>query len=221
MFRLLLFKCRLSTRTIASLNIFVEKYYSCYRDGTEEGKDLRSLASVYFIFWLIIIIIFFIPFSTSWILVATIAISLGTVTALVRPYKKTHMNIIDTLIIENYALLVLNVDKYMTLDDSNTPLALLYESIISILNFVPLLGLTVFIAYGLLKKIKSKLDLRFRIKQFTVISRSMKPTAAIVQQDLQDDLDDDNQELPDRMLHPQQYAVEMNGFENVNYIKAS
>ena len=43
-FRLFLFKCHLSTRTLASINIFVENYYSYYRDGTEGGKDMRSLA---------------------------------------------------------------------------------------------------------------------------------------------------------------------------------
>ena len=39
-FRLLLFKCHLSTRTIAALNIFVEKYYSCYRDGIQMGERI-------------------------------------------------------------------------------------------------------------------------------------------------------------------------------------
>ena len=145
LFRSLLFKCRLSTRTIASLNIFVEKYYSCYRDGTEGGKDLRSLASVYFFLWLIAIIIFFaIPLSTSLFLVAIIFVSYGSVIALVHPYKKTYMNIIDTLLVENYALLTLTVDKYYLSDDPNTLLASLYESIIFIFSFVPLLGMIVY-----------------------------------------------------------------------------
>ena len=44
-FRSLLFKC---CRSIASLNIFVEKFYGCYRDGLGGGRDMRSFASLYF-----------------------------------------------------------------------------------------------------------------------------------------------------------------------------
>ena len=43
-FRLLLFKCHLSTHTIVSLNIFVEKYYICYRYGRDGGKDMRNFS---------------------------------------------------------------------------------------------------------------------------------------------------------------------------------
>ena len=216
-FRSLLFKCHLSTRTIASLNIFVEKYYSCYRDGIDGGKDMRSLASVYFILrWIAFFTFKVTSLSAALVLVAIIYVSYGTVIALVRPYKKTYMNIIDTLIIENLALLALMVDKYL-LEDSNTSLALFYAIILSIFSFLPLLGLTGFIAHRLcLKRIGSKLDLFHKKKHYTI--NSNKPIAAIAQQD---DINDSDPELPDRMLRPQQYMLEMNNFENVNYVRAS
>ena len=215
-FRSLLFKCHLSTRTIASLNILVEKYYSCYRDGMDGGKDMRSLASVYFILrWMASFIFTVTSLSTSLFFLCILYAFYGIVIALVRPYKKTYMNVIDTLIIENLALLSLMADKYF-FEDSNISLTLLYVSAIAIFTFLPLLGLAVFIAYRILKRIRSKLDL-CRIKKYIV--NSNKPTAAIVQQDLQDD--DSDQGLPDRMLHPQQYKIEMNNFENVNYVRAS
>ena len=47
--RSLLFICLPSNHTVAKFNIFVEKFYSCYRDGIDGGKDWRSLASLYFI----------------------------------------------------------------------------------------------------------------------------------------------------------------------------
>ena len=47
-FRAILFKCPLGSRTIAAINIFVQKFYNCYRDKTDGGKDMRSLVSVYF-----------------------------------------------------------------------------------------------------------------------------------------------------------------------------
>jgi hypothetical protein len=46
-FRSLLFKC-LPKRSIGLLNIFADKFYCCYRDSLDGGKDMRSLASFYF-----------------------------------------------------------------------------------------------------------------------------------------------------------------------------
>ena len=51
---------------------------------------------------------------------------------------------------------------------------------------------------------------------------SNKPTAGIAQQDIHDNIDDSEQELPDHVLHPQEYnMIETNSFENVNYVSAS
>ena len=214
-FRLLLFKFHFSTRAIAALNLFVEKYYSCYRDGTEGGKDLRSLASMYFVLrWIAIFIFKVATLSPSLVSMAIIFASYGTVIALVRPYKKTYMNVIDTLIMENLALISLTVDKYY-LEDSNSSLALFYAIIITIFSVLPLLSLTVFIGYRILRRIRSELCL-LCTKKHTVNS-----TAAIAQQELLDDSDNHDQELPDRMLHPRHYTIEMNSFENVNYVKVS
>jgi hypothetical protein len=212
-FRLLLFKCRLSTRTLATLNIFVEKYYSCYRDGTDGGKDMRSLASVYFILrWIVIFIFQLTSLSTSLTFAIVLYTSYGILIALVRPYKKTYMNVIDTLIMANLALLVLMVDKLYS-EDSNTSLALFYAIILAIFSALPLLSLTGFIAYRILRSVKNQLGL-FRTKM-EMKERSSK-TTAIAQQDLSDD-----PELPDRVLRPQQYNfLRMKNFSNVNYVKA-
>ena len=220
-FRLLLFKCRFSTRTLASLNIFVEKYYSCYRDGTDGGKDMRILASMYFILrWIVILIFRITSLSTALFLVVIVYVSYGTVIALVRPYKKTYMNVIDVLILMNLGLLALMADKYNS-EDSNTFLALLHAISICIFTFLPLLGLSGFIAYRILKKIKNELDL-FRIKKQTVNRQNTNDSTTVnAQQNLQDDFDDSGRELPDRMLHPQQYTIEMNRFKNVKYVRAS
>ena len=212
-FRLLLFKCRFSTRTLASLNIFVEKYYSCYRDGTDGGKDMRSLASMYFILRVINILLFqMISLSSSLISAVVLYTSYGITIALVRPYKKTYMNVIDTLIVANLALLALTLDK-LYLEDSNTSLALLYASVIGIFSVLPLLGLTGCIAYRILRRIVTELDL-FRTKMAS--KKLSNKTAPMAQQDLNDD-----PELPDRVLHPQQYNfVRMKHFANVNYVSA-
>ena len=218
-FRLFLFKCHLSTRTLASLNIFVEKYYSCYRDGTDGGRDMRSLASMYFILRVIAILIFQVTSLdtyTSLTFSVVLYTSYGIMIALVRPYKKTYMNVIDTLIIENLALLALIADKYL-FEDSNSSLALFYAVILSIFTFLPLLGLTVFIAYRIFKRIWAMRE-SYPFRLYYAV-HSNKPTAGIAQQD---NVDDSEQELPDRVLHPQEYnMIEANTFENVNYVSAS
>ena len=42
MFRVCLSKCRLDG---IALGIFVERFYSCYRDGLDGGRDMRSFAA--------------------------------------------------------------------------------------------------------------------------------------------------------------------------------
>lgn len=174
---------------------------------------------MYFILRCIAILIFQITsLSTSLILVAIVYVGYGTMIALVRPYKETYMNIIDTLIIENLALLALIADKY-NFEDSENLLTLCYVVILSIFVFLPLLCLMGFIAYRILKKIKSG-PYPFGRKKHNI--NSSESTAVIPQQDLlEDDIDNSDQALPDRIQNPQLYTVDMYRFENVNYMKAS
>ena len=93
LFRSLLLKCSLGGRSCAMINIFVEKFYSCYRDGLDGGRDMRSFASLYLFLRLL---------STIWISFTYLTLLFGVcclVIALVRPYKKTYMNNIDVLIL--------------------------------------------------------------------------------------------------------------------------
>ena len=75
------------------------------------------------------------------------------------------------------------------------------------------MSLTGFIAYRILRRIKNELDL-FRTKMER--KEQSSETTTISEQDLSDD-----PELPDRVLHPQQYTfIRMKNFSNVNYMKA-
>ena len=172
---------------------------------------------MYFILrWIGIFIFEITPLSASLTLVTVMYVSYGTVIALVRPYKKSYMNIIDTLIVENLALLGLMAEKYL-FDDFNASLSLFYAVILSIFSMFPFLGLSGFIAYRILKCTGSKLDV-FNTKKHTIIS-SIEPTSDNSKQNSQES----DQELPDRMLHPQHYALDVNNFENFNvdYVRAS
>jgi hypothetical protein len=51
-YRILLFKCGHGNRLMTAINIFVDKFYSCYNilywDGLDGGRDMRSFVSVHF-----------------------------------------------------------------------------------------------------------------------------------------------------------------------------
>ena len=48
LFQRFLSKLRLDNHCVF-INIFVERFYSCYKDGLDGGRDMRSFAGFYFI----------------------------------------------------------------------------------------------------------------------------------------------------------------------------
>ena len=104
MFRICLSKCKLDGIAITA---FVEKYHSCYRDGLDGGRDMRSFAGLYFLlraficfYPLFSVLSPFVWFSYSLLfLLATVLI------AYVKPYKKMYMNIIDTILLATITVL--------------------------------------------------------------------------------------------------------------------
>ena len=107
-FQACLSKCRfLNGASLASLSIFMERYQSCCRDGLNGGRDMRIFAGFYFILRLFTnlyhglrfyIIISFWTYQTVLFSMAALII------ATVKPYKKTHMNILETLLLALAAL---------------------------------------------------------------------------------------------------------------------
>ena len=124
------------------------------------------------------------------------------------------MNIIDTLIIENLALLALMLDKYLS-EDSNPSLALFYAIVLSLFTLLPLLGLMVAISYRIVRRIRSELRTRC---QYSVTSHGSAAVAS-ARQDSDDGFNDSDGELPDHMLHPQKYVtvLEINSFAGSSY----
>ena len=106
-FRNLLFKCPVGSRAITAINIFVQKFYSCYRDKIEGGRDMRSLVSIYFFLRVLVSLVTInqIPASVSFSLLVFIYTASSTLIALTQPYKRKYMTIIDTLILANLATL--------------------------------------------------------------------------------------------------------------------
>ena len=202
-FRSMLFKL-LSTRTITSMHIFVERYYSCYRDGTDGGRDMRSMVVLYFILRLIVSVLcseMLFDFRTTTTLASMLFGGCSLMIALVRPYKRPHMNTIDALLLGNLAQLSSILDQlYYNTQERSSNWTVFFKLIFCTLISFPLLGYAGYILYQILKNLLKK------VKKSRLCSSYNEATEDITQAEK---LEDDNGiELPDRVLHPKQYDLE-------------
>ena len=107
-FRSCLSKCRLDT---IALKIFIEKYYGCYKDGLEGGRDMRSFASLYFFVRVFLYVLHGISTllqvsnHDQWFSRGILFTITTILIALSRPYKKTYMNVFDTFLLAHLGLL--------------------------------------------------------------------------------------------------------------------
>ena len=150
-FRTLLFKCPIGGRAMAAINIFVQKFYCCYRDSTEGGRDMRSLVGLYFFLRVLIhfVNVYQIPASLGFSIFVFIYIACSILIALAQPYKRQHMNNVDTLILVNLATLSLILGQLNgELPDTITQFFYISGSILASL---PLLGLTGTLLYKIIK----------------------------------------------------------------------
>ena len=104
--RSLLSKC-MSSRILILLNTFMEKFQCCYRDGLDGTKDMRSFSGIYFLLRIIIYFAEIISRATlkqdKYLTCGFIFSVTALLVALSRPYKKTYMNIVDTLLLSHVA----------------------------------------------------------------------------------------------------------------------
>ena len=151
--RTVLFKCPIGSRTIAAINIFVQKFYSCYRDKTEGRRDMRSLVSIYFFLRLMVSFATTtqIPRRVSFSILVFIYIASTILIALAQPYKQKYMNITDTLILANLAMLCLILSQLS--GELHIAFILFYYVSGSILASLPLLGLIGTIVYKIIRKL--------------------------------------------------------------------
>ena len=98
-FRVCLSKCKLERLFIT---IFVEKFHSCYRDGLDGGRDMRSFSGLYYTM-IILLSLYSVLFQrlhiSSWLYYGLIFLSFSLLIIIVRPYKQNYMNILDTLLL--------------------------------------------------------------------------------------------------------------------------
>lgn len=221
-FRSLLSKIKLFNHRKAAFYLFVEKFYSCYRDGLNGGKDMRGLALLYFFLRFILLSIHQstleliglsgrgtgdAEIATQFlqaILLATFTIFIG----IVQPYKEAYMNILDTLILSTLTLLLFFplVDRFALSNiDSRIGDLLLYSSVIVLC--LPLVGFGV---YLFVRFYQSKKPLMWLQQQYAdFIRKRGHGTSSRHGQDsiALDERAANLESLPDRFIHPDLYYI--------------
>ena len=147
LFRSLLLKCSSSGHIRAAFNIFVEKFYDSYRDGLDGGKDMRALAALYFI---LRIFVYLISIAERYLLYNAILIG-GTAIfiAIIQPYKKAYMNIIDTLLLATLSFSLIMLDLYFR-ESLGSTAALFYALNIGLVGSFPMWGFLGYIVYKII-----------------------------------------------------------------------
>ena len=207
-FRSLLQKCKVSGHSWAALNLFVEKFYSCYRDGLDGGKDLRSFVCLPFLLRLSVFIgVLTQTFVTFWFFHFLIFGGASLLIAIVQPYKQTYMNTIDSLILAVLSLIGILYILYFDQEQHST-----FFLIALCLDFtLPLFGI---ITVMIFKTFKDKVPVNWihacnkNCCRFSSNGTSDKGTR-VVQDSPPVSMTTTTTtevELPDRILHPNRYV---------------
>ena len=146
MFRSCLSKCH---GNFIAMDVFTDKVYSCYKDGLDGGRDMRSFSGLYFFVRITAYICVLISHLTKsflhinlWVAVGTLLFFVTLTIAIAKPYRKAYMNYCDIAILSNLATLF-----YVLSSESHTQLSA------RILLSIPI---TVFVLTLLLRKFYEK-----------------------------------------------------------------
>ena len=104
-FRRLLSKCHLD---FIAINIFVDKIHGDYKNGLDGGRDMRSLSGLYFILRVVLVLSSGAKYHgvhDSDAIASGILLGCALMVALLKPYNKSYMNYLDTLLLANYVLI--------------------------------------------------------------------------------------------------------------------
>ena len=104
-FRHLLSKCHLD---FIAINIFVDKIHGDYKNGLDGGRDMRSLSGLYFILRVVLALSSGAKYHgvhDSYAIACGILLGSALMVALLKPYNKSYMNYLDTLLLANYVLI--------------------------------------------------------------------------------------------------------------------
>ena len=177
-----------------ALHIFADVFQGCYKNRTDGTNDYRYFAAFYFILRIIILLLIVFSYSSEigWPLSVAFLIVGSLLFALLRPYKKNWLNILDSVLLASLGLAALWV--LYNLETQGRWIQL--EVFIAAL---PLMYFVMYVAYKLLSwlGIQKCQQKSRRICQFL---QQKWQGHNIRQQELCDE-----EQLPDRMVNPCEY----------------
>ena len=115
LFRVCLSKCRLDG---IALYIFVEKFYSCYRNGLDGGKDMRSFAGLSFVLRGMLFLsnvlggLLMISKDDPFFIRNIVFTAALMLISLCRPYKEMYMNVLDILLLAHSGIICHLLSSY-------------------------------------------------------------------------------------------------------------
>ena len=206
-FRSLLEKCKVSGHLRAALTLFVEKFYSCYKDGLNGGRDMRSFAFLpFFLRFSLFFGVIFQSLVSFWFFLFLIFVGSSLLIAIVRPYKRMYMNVIDSLVLAVLSLIGILYILYFSLNLNQSQNGMFFLIALCIDFTLPLIGLIVFVIVKL-----------FRSKFWALIYKKGIPGSLVegngAMQNNEETLSrvtatSTEVELPDRIVNPSRYTEE-------------
>ena len=189
----------------------VEKFYSCYRDGLDGGKDLRSFVCLPFLLRLSVFIgVLTQTFVTFWFFHFLVFGGASLLIAIVQPYKQTYMNTINSLILAVISLIGVLYILYLNLGPDQDQHSTFFLIALCLDFTLPLFGSVIVMIFK--NKIPTSLI-------YTCNENCCRSSKA----DTSDEADNEARvspavtvttttmtevELPDRILHPYRYVEE-------------
>ena len=146
----------MSGRLLIFLNTFVERFQCCYRDGLDGTVDMRSFSGIYFLLKIIIYSAEILSritlnldqhFAREFVfIIAALLITLS------RPYKKTYMNVMDTILLSHMATFCYIIASTSNLNHRPSIFLLLMHVMIAVPFIIVFLFTAYRMTHGIFKK---------------------------------------------------------------------
>ena len=173
---------------------------------------MRNLASLYFFLHLMNYLMFtihLIPLSESYTVVSILLTGCSLMVAIIQPYKKSFMNSIDSLILANIGLIALLLDKYSG-QDNGSIFGTIYLFVASFMATLPMVVMIGFVSYKFIKKSIKWIPTLSIKERFCCSQKNAEKANNQINNSGSGEVISDDLELPDCVLHPEEYREESN-----------
>ena len=178
-----------------SLHIFADVFQGCYKNRTNGKYDYRWFAAFYLTLRIILLVICVIPniATLAWT-IAVIILMIGSLMfALLRPYKKNWLNILDSLILASLSLAALWIVYNLETEGR------LFQ-LIGFIASIPLVYFVMYVAYKIISWLRILQKFQQKSKDICQFLQQRWQGHDFRQQGLCDE-----EQLPDRLINPCEY----------------